>query len=249
MIQPTGYLHPRYAASFAEFGIARELPACGGWILERDIHGASHRDAMGLYPLFCCQDWSLLQADLEQLDGQLVSLALVTDPFGSFTEEDLKPHFDVFFRYKEHFVTDLSMPIEKIVSKGHRKNARKALRNVNVEPCLDPLECAEEWTRLYEFLVKRHQIQGMRRFSRAVFEKQLQVPGVVYFRVLHNGEIVGGDIYYLQNDVAYAHLAAFTDEGYALGAPYAVKWVSFQYFRRESQMDRSWGWSRSGPKQ
>lgn len=44
----TGFLHPLYAASLAEFGTMRELPEGGGWILERKILGIPYRDAMGL---------------------------------------------------------------------------------------------------------------------------------------------------------------------------------------------------------
>ena len=226
----TGYLHPEYSASLAEFGVPRELLSSGGWVLERDIPGSPYRDAMGCYPLFSCQDWACLGQDLARLEGQLVSLALVTDPFGDFVVDDLAGDFDVFFRYKEHYVADLSRPIEKIVSKGHRREARRALCKVAVEPCPDPSAYVDEWTWLYGLLIKRHGIQGIRRFSTAAFERQLRLPGVVYFRVLSNGNPVGGNIFFVQHDVAYGHLSAFTDEGYSLGAAYAVKWAAYEYF-------------------
>jgi hypothetical protein len=228
--QVTGYLHPLYAASLAEFGNPRELPACGGWILERSIPGATHRDAMGCYPLFFCRDWNRLPIDLAQLEDQLISLAFVTDPFCNFQVEDLKQNFDICFHFKEHYIRDLSRPIETIISKGHRRNALQALQKVVVEPCLDPSAYVDEWTNLYDSLVVRHSIQGIRKFSRVAFEKQMHVPGTVYFRVLYNGRPIGGDIYYLQNDVAYAHLVAFTDVGYSLDASYAVKWSAIEYF-------------------
>jgi hypothetical protein len=80
----TGYLHPGYAASLAEFGTPRLLPRSEGWILERQIPGSPYSDGMGCYPLFACQDWSQLHADLESIGSELVSLALVTDPFGKY---------------------------------------------------------------------------------------------------------------------------------------------------------------------
>ncbi len=42
----TGYLHPAYAHSLAEFGNPRSLPGSGGWILEGETPDAVARDAM-----------------------------------------------------------------------------------------------------------------------------------------------------------------------------------------------------------
>ena len=228
--QTTGYLHPLYAASFAEFGIAYELPECGGWIIERNIPGSTDRDAMGCYPIFCCRDWNLLPRDVANLEGKLVSLALVTDPFGNFRLHDLMQYFDICIHFKDHYIADMSQPIDKIISKKHRINARRALRKLVVDACLDPHSYVDEWARLYACLIERHSIQGIRKFSKSVFESQLRVPGVVYFRVLFDDRLVGGQIYYLQNDVAYSHLTALTDEGYTLRASYAAQWAAMEYF-------------------
>src|SRR5829696_5348289 len=105
----TGYSHPAYAESLAEFGDPRELPQCGGYILQRQIPGFPYRDGMGCYPLFACRDWSQLLADLEDIGRELVSLALVTDPFGDCDTVYLRRCFrDVVILYKEHFVVDLT---------------------------------------------------------------------------------------------------------------------------------------------
>ena len=58
----TGYAHPAYAESLAEFGVPRLLPRSGGWILERRIESFPDRDAAGCYPLFSCRDWSRLRS-------------------------------------------------------------------------------------------------------------------------------------------------------------------------------------------
>ena len=134
------------------------------------------------------------------------------------------------FPFKEHYVADLSKPIEEIVSKGHRRDARRALRKVVVELCPDPSAFVDEWAWLYGSLIRRHGIQGLQRFSRAAFDSQLRVPGVCYFRALCDGQLVGGNVVYVQNDVAYFHLSAFTDRGYSLGASYAIKWTEIEYF-------------------
>ena len=80
-----GFHHPAYAKSLAEFGHPRLLPNSGGWILERSIPGFPFRDAMGPYPLFCCERWDALPTDMSDLQSDLVSLALVTDPFGRWS--------------------------------------------------------------------------------------------------------------------------------------------------------------------
>ena len=66
---------------------------------------------MGCYPIFTCQDWSKLAPDLQDLGDALVSLALVTDPFGEYDEPYLRRNFDIVFPFKEHYVVDLQRPI------------------------------------------------------------------------------------------------------------------------------------------
>src|SRR5215510_12316622 len=104
-----GYAHADYAAALAEFGSPRLLPGCGGWILERPIPRTPYRDAMGCYPLFACPDWPRLRDDLETLGDDLVSLAVVADPFGEHDPAYLRTCFpDVVVPFKEHLVVDLA---------------------------------------------------------------------------------------------------------------------------------------------
>ncbi|MDI5891874.1 GNAT family N-acetyltransferase [Halomonas rhizosphaerae] len=225
-----GYLHPLYAESFKEFGDPHALKHSGGWALERAIPNTDRYDAMGLYPLFCCSNWSELHRDLEAQRGRWVSIALVTDPFGDYDQVMLEKTFDVVMPYKDHYVADTSVPLEKFVSKSHRSNARRALRKLDVEVCTNPASYVDDWIKLYGVLAQKHDIQGLTAFSRSAFEKQLQVPGMVMFRAVHNGETVGLDLWYVQNDVAQGHLVAFNDQGYALSASYATKWTMLNYF-------------------
>ena len=103
-----GYLNPLYAQSFIEFGEPFELPACKGWILKRPIPNVPFFDGMGTYPIFTCENWAGLEEDLNHIGDQLVSLSLVTDPFGKYSQEDLLRYFkNVARHYKEHFVVDL----------------------------------------------------------------------------------------------------------------------------------------------
>ena len=225
-----GYRHPLYASSLKAFGRPRHLAACDGWILERPIVGSDRLDAMGCYPLFACKDWSQLGADMAALAGECVSLAVVTDPFGRYTVDDLRQQFNaVVSPFKEHLVLDLHRPIEETTSKRHRKKARSALKSVEVEIIEEAVTFLDEWTALYDHLIQRHNINGIRAFSRESFAQQLAIPGTVVARVQYQQRTVGAQIIIFQDDVAHCHLAAYTPEGYELNASYASDYISIQY--------------------
>ncbi len=226
----TGYMHYGYAESLKEFGIPRKLPHCGGWVLVRQIPSFPSHDAMGCYPLFSCPEWSQLHLDLECLKDELICLSLVTDPFGKYDISYLNQFFDIVTPFKEHFISDLTQPINNIISKHHRKCIRRSIHKVQVEKCSDPLQHLDEWIELYKNLINRHNIKGIKKFSSNSFAKQLDIPGIVMFRVLFQDKTVGANLFYVQENVAYGHLSAFSNQGYELGAAYAVKWASIQYF-------------------
>ena len=228
---PTGYRHARYAESFAEFGRPRELPHCGGWLIERDIPGSTLRDAMGCYPLFDCGTWSGLPADLAGLGDSVVSVSLVANPLALVEEADLRRWFDVVTPFKHHYVTDLRRPPGEFVSPQHRRMVRKALRVVRLETCASPMNFLDEWCDLYTGLADRHRITGIRAFSRAAFERQFTVPGLVMFRAAAANETVGLHLWYVSDDVAYGHLGATSARGYELSASYALYWHAMEHFR------------------
>jgi hypothetical protein len=225
-----GYLHPSYAESLAEFGTPRELSRCGGWIVQRQIPGFSDYDALGCYPLFACQDWSQLSADLEEIGEDLVSLALVTDPFGSYTPAYLQQCFkDVAVPFKEHFVTDLGYSINDIVSSHHRYYARKVLKKISVEPCLEPIKFLDEWQALYDILIAKHNVRGIRAFSRTAFVKQLSIPGLIMLRAVSEDTTIGAQLWLLDGEVGYSHLTAVSEMGYKLRASYGLYWYAIEY--------------------
>jgi hypothetical protein len=230
LIMISGYLHPDYADSLAEFGTPFELPRCKGWILKRSIPGFPYRDAMGCYPLFACEDWSNLHAALEDLGSDIVSLALVTDPFGKYTFSYLKECFDVVIPFKEHYVLDLSQPLKAIVTRHHRYYANKALRSIYVERCIEPIRYLDEWMNFYSVLTQKHGLRGIKAFSKTAFTKQLSVPGIVMFRALHQSGPVGAHLWYIQEEVGYSHLAACSATGYDLMASYALYSSAIEYF-------------------
>jgi len=228
-----GYLHAGYAKSLAQFGTPRPLPHSGGWILERPIPGTARRDATGCYPLFSCQDWQHLADDMEELNGRVVSLAAVTDPFGGYGLADLERSFNhIVFPFKEHYCVDLSHPVDTFVCPHHRRYARKALEMVEVECVEAPWGLLDDWVRLYDVLVGRHEITGIAAFSRAAFEKQFSVPGLVVFRARHLATTVGMLLWYVQGSVAYYHLGAYDPLGYELRASFALFFCAIEHFAR-----------------
>lgn len=226
----TGYLHPDYAESLAEFGAPLHLPKSGGWLLRRPVDGIL-ADAMGTYPLFACSDWKSLKCDFNQLSKSLVSVTIVTDPFGEYDEPLLRDCFgDLVTPFKSHFASDLSRPLESIISKHHARNVCIGLKQVTVERCEDPSSHLDDWVRLYTVLIQRRQIRGIRAFSRNSFAKQLKTPGILCFRALRDQQIVGMILWYLQTGVAYYHLGAYTDEGYQSRASFALFRKALDYF-------------------
>ena len=229
-----GYLSGGYAGSLAEFGAPLALARSGSWLLQRTV-AEGLADAMGPYPLFCCRDWSALASDLDELGqragaaGPPISLVAVTDPFAFAGEPgtELRRAFPArVVPFKEHFVADLSRPLASFVSAHHR---RYALRDVvAVDRCAQPLDWLDDWCGLYENLCARHGIRGIPALSRAAFARQLAVAGLNAYRASIDGVTVGMALWYRQGDVAYYHLAAYSQQGYQQRASFPLFWFAFQ---------------------
>lgn len=189
---------------------------------------------MGCYPLFCCRDWSQLAGDLDDLRAELVSLVLVTDPFGDYTEQSLQDTFrDLVKPFKEHFVVDLRASPETFVRAHHQRNARKALEIVSVERCEEASAGADDWNNLYANLVARHNIRGIARFSNSSFVQQLSVPGAVLLRAVREGQTVGMTWWFVCGGVGYYHLGAYSGTGYELRASFALFWRAIELFKAQ----------------
>jgi len=140
----------------------------------------------------------------------------------------LSNFFNFFFEYRSHFLLDTNLPAEEVISAGRQKDVRKALKGVEVETIIFPNIDIDEWCRLYENLIHKHQISGIRSFSRESFQKQLSIPNTHYFRVVNQGDVVGGALFYIQDNTAYYHLAAQTKKGYDLHSSYAAIWTAIK---------------------
>lgn len=225
-----GYLHPSYAESFNEVGTPILLPKSKGWLIKRPVPTSEYFDAMGCYPLFLCENWNSLHEDINNLEEELVSVALVTDPFAQISYEQLKEIFPVCYHYKDHYLTDFSVPLEKTISKKTRKLSARALREVVVERCQEPSQYLDEWVDLYDVLKKRHNITGIRAFSRDSFTQLLGIPGLDLFIARMGDEIVGAEIIIRQGLFGYAHLVAVSELGYKHNASYALDWTILDYY-------------------
>lgn len=226
-----GFHDPLYAAGFAEFGTLCELPNAEGWLLKRMIRDTGLIDAVGLYPLFSCGNWQALENDLEAVGAGLVSVTAVCDPFGDYDDSLLERCFDFAKPYKDHFVADLDLPLEQLVSRSYRSSARWSLRRIQTEMCERPIDYLDEWVDLYDLAIKRHDIRGMRAFSRAAFEMQLQAPGLVMCRASREGRTVGLSVALISGEVAHGHLVSVNEEGYAMRASSAIMWTLMEHLK------------------
>jgi hypothetical protein len=227
-----GYLSRAYAKSLGHLGTPQYLKHARGWWIERPIRGFGASDGIGTYPLLCCENWSGLEADLQQLEGNLVSFAAVTDPFGDYDEALLHRCFrDRVIPFKQHFITDLSQPSAASTSKHHRYEARRALRQMSVEVCTDPMVYADDWSRLYAELCARHDISGFAAFPGSCLQRQLEIPGMLVLRAYDSQSTLGMVLWVTQGDVAYYHLSASSEAGYERQASYALFQAAIDHLR------------------
>jgi len=236
----TGYLHPLYAKSLSEFGKPIELPESGGWLLERRIPNSDLKDAMGCYPLFCCTDWTHLCADIQKVQSRYVTISLVADPYAPVSAADLSQYFQTVRPFKSHFVIDISDPTERHINQHHRYYARRALKYMEVRLVDNPKACLDDWMRLYQILIDRHHLQGIKAFSESAFAIQFEVPGLVIFKASREERTIGMHLWYLQSGVAYSHLGASDQEGYSLGAAYALYWSAISEFKDRKAREIRW---------
>lgn len=228
--EPAGYAHPSYMQTLAEFGTPIELPGAGAWLLVRSIPGSDLADAMGAYPYFVYDDYRMLGAELARLKD-LVSVAVVPDPFSVGTEAGLSAAFDHVIAFKTQYLADLEMAFGRYLSQHHRRYARKGLANFDIECAASPGSHGAEWAAMYQHLIVRHRITGLRAFSPCSLAQQLRVPGCRYFRALRDGVIHGAMVCYIDRGVAYGHLISTTTAGQELFAQYALYWTAIEHCR------------------
>lgn len=217
-----GYADPAYASALHQLGVPRPLTNSGGWLLVRS-NSEGLTDAMGPYPIFTCLDWRGIPDDFRALGDELVSVVLVTDPFAHEAVEvmeTLAP--DVLRPYKDHYVVDLTLPVEKMGRASRRGTAMRAARALDLSIEGAAGVDADEWTALYEHVIARHRVTGPAAFSSDSLNAQLAVPGALFASARHHGELVAAQFCLRQGEVVYSHLAASSAEGYRLRAMHAL---------------------------
>ncbi|MCX6460127.1 MAG: GNAT family N-acetyltransferase [Actinobacteria bacterium] len=230
------YSDPAYAASLRKFGTPRALPASGGWLLERAISGINDRDAMGCYPLFSAPRWDGLADDLRTLAPELVSLVLVTDPFGDVRAPELAAVPGVQLTpWKEHFVIDMQQPLATLGDQGQRRNARLAARSLQIEVADDPTQYVDDWVQLYSNLSARFGLTGLRAMSPTALAEQLQLSGAQLIVARQEGIVIAAHLYLQRDDVAYLHLVGVTDEAYRLQAAAGLTSCAVEFFSTRAQ--------------
>ncbi len=229
-----GYASRLYAESL-RIGKPVLLKQSGGYLIERNFpskNGATDYDLTGPYPVYSCKNWSRLSDDIHSLEKHNISVSLVTDPFFDCDIDYLETIFtDKFVLFKKHYIVNLSEDLDSHISRNHKRNIKRAQNNVDIEIIDRPYEIIDSWIELYANLAKRHGIQGVADFSAKSFELKLSLPGMIAAVAYSNGVPVGIVLWYFGKDVAYYHLAAYSNLGYELKASFPLFYKSLQYLR------------------
>lgn len=229
----SSYRSESYCRSLSEFGVPFPLRHAGGWMLKRPVKDSDNFDAAGCYPLFCCNDWSALKNDIDELtNSDLLSVCLVSDPLANIQFDTLKTIFsDLCVPFKMHFLVDLRKAPESFVSRHHQRYARKASRELIIELEPNPELLINDWAQLYDNLIKRHCIKGIAKFSYHSFEILLNMPSLSMFSARNqNGDLLGILLCLAENNSVYYHLAAYNNEGYKAKASFGLFWKAISHF-------------------
>ena len=228
-----GYASKAYAQSYGEYAHVVDLPASGGHLLRRPIPGSPLFDLASSYPIFSCADWHGLAADIAGLASDIVALAVVPDCFCPISEADLRQLFRIVRPLSPHYIIDLGEP--PAPSKHHRRKLRQAPSDIDIAVVADPMSMVTAWNGLYGELIRRHDIRGLRRFSPAIFAAQLQVPGAVLIAAQKDGRVLGIDWYYHNGPHVFAHLSAYSEEGYAHSVSYPMMAAGIAHFASRAE--------------
>ena len=230
--EASGYRHATYAKALAGQDRVVSLARSGANLIARPTPTGGHVDLSWAYPILSCQDWVGLADDLADLGRDYVTVSALADPFGDYDEGALRRAFPDLCRvFKHHFVTELEQPPKAFVAGHHRRNVKKARRQIDVEIAADVTSYLQSWTELYDNLIARHEIGGLQRFSAASFRTQFEVPGLEAFVARHEGTVVGMVLWFVQDSVAYYHLGAYAPKGYELRASFALFDTVIEEFR------------------
>ena len=214
------YATLEYGESLRHLGEPIRVAEWGTTVLRRKC-GLGHYDALGTYPIMVFKPDCDLAGGLVRLTQLgLVSAVLVVDD-SLRAELPALQAFDFVRPFKQHFLYERSRsPIP--YSKHHRYEIRRARAAVRVER-FELAEHLAAWIDLYQSLVARRGLERtMHAFPRAHHEALAQLPGVIAIGAFANDRLVSCHVWICHKGHAMSHLAASSEEGYALRAAYAV---------------------------
>lgn len=227
---PCGYCSRDYAEALGMASRLLLMPACGGQLLVRKVGSTGLEDACGAYPVFSCREPDGLADDIESIGDGLLSLTLIADPLLGWTRGQLERSFELVRPLGAHHVVDLDrLPLP--LDRHHRRALRKAAAfDTEIRIEAEPAAFALAWTALYEVLVAKAGITGLRRFSAAIFDRMLAVPGTVVFSAWDGDTLLGADWYFQDGPRVYAHLSAYSAAGYARAVSYPMMDAALRHF-------------------
>lgn len=234
-VEATGYASEAFGEACRDHGRPLRLRSCGASVLLRKIGATPFVDAMGCYPLFSCQHWDRLADDLKDLGRDCVSLVLVSDPFAPLDQPGLEAIFDRVVFFKDHYVADLALETRDFVSGKRLRSARGILRRMRIEVVAQPAGLVDDWLHLQHALQQRHGSGAMRLLTREAAARLFATPGVIVLRATLDDVLMGMHVDILAGDVVYAHLAAYSREGYAGNASLAINVFEIEYFRDKAR--------------
>jgi Acetyltransferase (GNAT) domain len=223
--------HPYSTIEFGEslrhIGEPIYIPEWGTTVLRREC-GMGHHDALGTYPITVFKPDCDLAGGLDRLARLgLVSVVLVIENVLRPELADLQRTFDFARPFKLHYLHDRTASAIRS-SKHHRYEVRRAARAVRAER-FDLAEGLDDWNSLYQDLVARLGLANtMHAFPRSHHEALARLPGTVAVGAFAGGRLVSCHIWVCHDGHAMSHLAASSDEGYALRAAYAVNAASIE---------------------
>lgn len=227
-MKPHPYASHEYAKAFAQNLEFIYLEEAKIFVVKRPIPGTSFHDAVGCYPLSPISETGDLDKDFSTLKKHnIISLVLVADTFFSPAQERLRDFFDHVVEFKEHYLCNLSENNE--YSSHHRYEVKRALKSLEVRK-IDFKDFIEEWIKLYQNLIDKHEIKGIQAFSREYF-LELQNTNPLMFGAFIDETLVSSHLWFEYSGYGYSHLAASNEIGYKLSAAYPVIDASLKYFR------------------
>jgi len=222
------YATLNYAQSLSRTEESFAVPEWGGAVIARPIE-LDLLDAAGTYPMTVLAPDADLAGGLGRLrQAGFISVVIVLDDYHRPPLPDLESAFDLVRPFKTHYVVDRAIG-ETVPSRHHRYAIKKARSVVRAE-AFALCDHLEEWLRLYEHLTQRHGLHGVHDFPRRHHEMLSVLPGIKAVGAFLDDVLLAAHLWVEEDGRVHSHLAASSDQGYALGAAYAVNDASIRFF-------------------